>query len=474
MSSSFFGEAMELLREFVKLSARFLRQSALLVSLFIVFCPPFFWPSVARADDALVLPKGRSSATLENLFYFPTGQRWNHHGNPEEVAGVFDNRRLDSTVFSLLSPLDRFVGGRATLGTAFARFSYDFNILDLGYAYGITDRLTAGIDIPYYHATNTVKAFLRSGPGTGANVGINTGTVTAITPTTAVLPLSSTLLAAGGVRRFTTEDVQQLLGPGLTVGRVRIPGFGFKRIQDFSADGLGDIVVGAKYQYLRTEDWRLAATGGVRFPTGRQDDPDNLTDVAWSSGAYALLLRLHNDYMVSNLWKGRPATGRGSSWIPQTGDLFLDFTFRYDWVLPDEATVRVASPSNPITTSRERVDRGLGDRFELEWTVKYFPFPGWSLSALYKYGFKLEDRITGRMGFPTQLLQEFTDSTEQIYIVRVTYSTLPLYMEKRFPIPLNVSIGYRDRFAGSGPSNAASPSQYLKTRYLSLGLEVLF
>ena len=70
---------------------------------------------------------------------------------------------------------------------------------------------------------------------------------------------------------------QQILGPGLP----GISGFGFKRLQDFSAEGLGDIQLGAKYQYLRTQDARLAATGGVRVPTGRQDDPDDLADVAW-------------------------------------------------------------------------------------------------------------------------------------------------------------------------------------------------
>ena len=60
-----------------------------------------------------------------------------------------------------------------------------------------------------------------------------------------------------------------------------ISGFGFKRLQDFSAEGLGDIQLGAKYQYLHTRDSRLAATAGVRFPTGRQHDPDDLADVAW-------------------------------------------------------------------------------------------------------------------------------------------------------------------------------------------------
>src|SRR2546426_11177376 len=81
--------------------------------------------------------------------------------------------------------------------------------------------------------------------------------------------------------------------------------FGFKRIEISSADGFGDITLAAKYQFLRTDDWRLAATAGVRLPTGLQHDPDNLADIFWSAGAYTLLARLHHDYVLSNLWQRR-------------------------------------------------------------------------------------------------------------------------------------------------------------------------
>ncbi len=430
----------------------------------IVLLSSLFFSGVARADDALVLPKGRSGVAFENLFFFPIEQRWGPHGNAEDLAAGFNNRRLDSSVLPLLRPLDPFVPGGASIGDSLVRFKYTYDILNFTFAYGITDRLTAGIEVPYYWVRNDVKASLNSAPGSSANVGLRTGAGPGplCGSGAAVLPL-----ACPNTRRFTTEDVQQVLGPGLP----GISGFGFKRVQDFSAEGLGDIVLGAKYQYLRTDDWRLAATGGVRFPTGRQDDPDDLSDVAWSSGAYGLLARLHNDYILSNLWKEKPT--RASDPIAAPGDLVVDFTFRYEWVLPDSATVRVAA-ANSLTTNRERVDRDLGDRFEFEFTALYQVLSGLSLSGLYKYGFKLEDRISGHMGFPTQLLEKNSDSTEQVYIVRVNYSTLPLYRAGRFPLPLNVALSYRDRFAGSGPLTGGSPSGILKTRYIGLRVQVIF
>ena len=412
--------------------------------------------SVAVADSASVLPKGRFNTTVENLFYSSTTQRWNPHGNAEAIAGAFDNRVLDNSVFSLLP-------AGQNIGTTSVRFEYEYNILDFGLAYGITDRLTVGIDLPQYTVHNKVSASLSS---TGATLGVNTGGGAGVCAGP-VIPL-----ACPNARPFTTQDVQQLIGPGLKVGGVTVGGFGFKPVQDFRADGLGDITAALKYQYLRTEDWRLAATLGARFPTGRQDDPDNLSDIPWSPGNYAVLLRLHQDYVISNLWKGRPAVETA---IPREGDLVLDFTFRFDWNLPTGVTVRVADASSPITNNKERVDRDFGDKFEFELSGKYELDQGFSVSALYKYGFKLKDRITSNpKGYPVQLLEDNTDSTEQLFIIGFNYSTLQLYLEKKFPIPLNLALSYRDRFAGSGPSNAASPSQILKTRYLSLSVGILF
>ena len=429
-----------------------------LAGLFFVSLSLLFPTSLALADDALVLPKGKSRGSVEDLFFFSTQERWNPHGNPEKVADVFNEKPF------LLAP-------GASAGDVFARFKYDFNILDSSLAHGITDKLTLGIDVPYYWVQNHVRARLNSDPGSSATVGINTGACVPISPATAVLPLT---LGAACVRRFTTEDIQQIIGPGLKVGNVTVGGLGFKRVQPFSAEGLADITAMAKYQYFRNEDWQLAVAGGVRIPTGRQDDPNDLTDVAWSTGAWSLLLRLHHDYILSNLWKEKSAAG---TWeIPQPGDLILDFTFRYDWVLPDQATLRISSPETPLAplSQRERVHRDLGDRFEIEFTGKYHLLQTLSLSALYKYGWKLEDQMTGHKKFPTGGLEKDSDSTEQVFIVRGTYSTIPLYLQDKFSIPFNLTVAYRDRFAGSGPRNAASPSQYLKTRYISLTLNVLF
>lgn len=79
----------------------------------------------AHADDASVLPAGRTLINAENQFFFPATQRWGPKGEAEDLAAAFNARALDSTVFPLLSPLNAFVaGGHASLGDSSVHFKY--------------------------------------------------------------------------------------------------------------------------------------------------------------------------------------------------------------------------------------------------------------------------------------------------------------------------------------------------------------
>lgn len=205
--------------------------------------------------------------------------------------------------------------------------------------------------------------------------------------------------------------------------------------------------MGGRYQYLKTDKWQLAFTGGVRFPTGTLDDPDNLGDIALGNGAYALLFQSQNDFIgIKNL--------------------LLDLTFRYDLVLPHSVRLRVPdSVHQPLTPNEENVDRNIGDRIEMEMTGIYNFFDGFSFSLLYKYGYKFKDHVSGNRGFSYVSLEDETNYQEHVGIASLWYSTIPLYSAKKFPIPMMAILSYRDRFAGIN---------VLKSQYLSLTLALYF
>ena len=401
----------------------------------------------AVADNAAVLPAGTSRVYGDLYHYLPTTQRYNPDGEREDIAYPFTNAALDSNVLTNLKPLDPLVGGTASIGDVAIVYEYDIDVLDAGFNYGVTDKLTVGLHIPYYWIKNNVDASFDS---SNANVGLNPGTGACCIP-----------IAAGGVP-MDTNDVQNLVSSE----------FGFSSIETWTGEGIGDIELGAKYRLFLEQNSAFAITGGLRVPTGRADDPDDLTDVAWSYGNYALLLRLHYDYKVSNLWT-RQRT-QLHQLVPVPGDVIFNTTFRYDYMLPDKKIKRVGdTPDQIFTNNREEVSRKLGDLFNLELSGKYQITDAIAFSALYTYGFKLKDSISGNMGYNYESLEANTDSHQQVITLRASYSTLAAYRRTKSGIPLVFSIGYRNRFDGQGPRSAQA-NPVLDTSWIVVGLSVLF
>jgi hypothetical protein len=401
----------------------------------------------AHADNAAVLPAGVSRVFGDFYHYLPTTERYNPDGNREDLAYPFTNAALDSSVLTNLQPLDPLVGGTASIGDVSVRYEYDIDVLDAGYNYGVTDNLTVGVHIPYYWIGNNVDASFDS---TNANVGLNPGTGACCIP-----------ISAGGVP-MDTNDVQNLVSSE----------YGYSAIESWSGQGVGDIELGGKYRFFLKESSAFAMTGGLRIPTGRADDPDDLTDVAWSYGNYALLLRLHYDYKVSNLWSKRPS--QLHQIVPAPGDVIFNTTFRYDYMLPDKKVKRVGdTPDQIFTNNREEVSRKLGDIFNLEVSGKYQITKQIAFSALYTYGFKLKDDISGNMGYNYESLEANTDSSQQVFVLRASYSTFADYRETKSGVPLLFTVAYRNRFAGQGPRSAQA-NPVLDTSWIVVGLNVLF
>jgi hypothetical protein len=90
---------------------------------------------------------------------------------------------------------------------------------------------------------------------------------------------------------------------------------------------------------------------------------------------------------------------------------------------------------------------------------------GLSFWARYKYGHKWKDSISGDRGFDYDSIEAETNQKAQEYTVGLEYSTIPLYMANKFPVPVRAFVGYRNRFAGEN---------VLKTDYINLGLTIFF
>jgi hypothetical protein len=232
-------------------------------------------------------------------------------------------------------------------------------------------------------------------------------------------------------------------------------------VQDWSDASFGDIFGGLKYQDYQSEHWRLAATGTVRFPTGRADDPNNLVDNGSGIAAWGLGFQLHQDFV----WQP-PGPARRPG-MPTPGAFFLNSTFRYEAIFPDEKPFRVCNIHQQICPDFDpHVHRDVGDIVEAEMAGTVGLLPGLTITPLYTYTHKFQDHFDGHLGFNYGLLQEETDFDSHSVEVRLAYSTALLFVEKHFPLPLSVSVRYMDKLA--------SNNSRFKTQYLGLLVEAAF
>jgi hypothetical protein len=233
------------------------------------------------------------------------------------------------------------------------------------------------------------------------------------------------------------EQVQEMLSGG----------YGYRRLGSWSGRGAQDLEVGVRHRFLNTRDWQLAWTAGLRLPTGRADDPDNLADWPMGSGHYHLFGHLACDFTGTDI-------------------LTLNVTPSYDMALSGSEVMRVYRDADqPITADRERVRRDPGDWFGLDVTLTCRFTEALSSFAAWEWGKGFRDRISGRSGLDYSPLESGSDSSSQIARLGLSFSLAPLFGRGGFPLPMDLSIEYRDRFAGR---NA------LRSRYLAFGVDCFF
>src|SRR5262245_32956859 len=105
------------------------------------------------ADDAIVLPQGRWRVSAEARFALPITKRFTADGGTEDLAADF-NRELNSAVFADLQRVEaafRLPAGSATFGRSVVDFERHMQLYEVRAAYGLTNRLSLGVRIPYWN-----------------------------------------------------------------------------------------------------------------------------------------------------------------------------------------------------------------------------------------------------------------------------------------------------------------------------------
>lgn len=446
--------------------------------IFLITVLPVMLCSVSYANDAEVLPEG----------VFKIGQQISYDWSTDTFKTVFGSGTYPTTYwYNITVKLADIAPDMAKtmkckdengqpaeciLGTTHfdlwqAAINFNSSIM-----YGITNRLSAGLIIPFHYAMSRSELSV-----TGSNMRINyepNGKVNRLIP---LVPYDRET-SPQGAHPIDAHDVEVILSD---------PAFGFEYKDPLSTHNgwyLGNIILGSRYLYHESERWKNTYTIFIITPTGKEKDPDHLFDPANNDGQVDIGFWFNNDFLVlkrRNLW--------------------IDFTVGYTTQLPQTKKFRVPSVSRNIPNTPEEYDpsnkgenympignrshsllelrRDIGDNFDIyiggrinitdylilnqefyyywkdrdQFEVIYQPMNCELVSKLehdtYHIPYCNEKGADYSLAnIQTHALSLFTDREELISTTTLTLSTLPFMERGKFPIPLMLSLGYKRSLLG--------------------------
>jgi len=318
------------------------------------------------------------------------------------AATVADAHPALKTYFDELKRIDPAAYDSFSFGEYEGSGEANVDVKGLGFAYGVTNHLTLFTIVPLWNAEvrmniNRTKGNNYSQVQSILNQhGNSSDTAFLMSQITANLPDAN-----GGL-------VQSIIMNNL----------GYEPIGNWSGTGFGDIELGTLYRLTDELDMGLAVSGGVVLPTGREDNPDILQDVAFGDGQFDIYGEAGGGI---TLFKGK---------------LNLDTSLRYTYQLASTKTLRIPEDED-FTLSANKGDfkEKLGNR------VTYMASSSWGwndwFSTELRYDFEYQGISTYDSEYTdaNRILGQNTDFETHMIGLGANLSTVTLYKKGIFAAP---------------------------------------
>ena len=379
-------------------------------------------------DSAAVMPKGVRSVRLTG-FTTEIGTKYDTYGSMVPLANGFNKKvTWGELIDSQPAGFERgkFVGGLESMGIGMDQEAGDARgIVDVRLtttvpvlAYGITEKITLGIGLPIVYTNLNVSTGWQASPAFEAQL--------------------ATLSNNGFHNRVLSyrDQLNNVVATKLSNYKYELP-------QNESRTEIGDLNVGGKYQIYKDMRWQAALAPKIVVPTGRTANVNKIVDPAPGDG--------------------QPDFGLGGvvEYSPHAKVSFYGST-SYTYQVASTKAKRV--PISPNETATPDIDHtiqekigdimtaGLGLRWKAAELVSF------GLGGHYLY--KPEDQYSGSR-YPTHRYAWMSKDTEQKMVagtLGLTFSTIPLFLAKKFPVPLEASVNLSRVFSGQnvGIANLAA------------------
>jgi hypothetical protein len=274
------------------------------------------------------------------------------------------------------------------------------------YQYGLTNHLTVGFAVPMIKMQVTGNATI-----TGDN------TASAISSyyqsNGKLQPIESDLKTLASISKVTLQDL--------------LTSHGYSDATSWNQDGIGDVVLGARYNYLNSYNhlWLSSIQFGASAPTGQLKDPSEPLAVDFGQGAW--------DLEVANIFNYSP-----TAWLTFSNSL------HYGHHLKSDRELRVASPDDsflPTADDQEDVTMQLGDKYEINLGTDIKLMQGLTFSTSYDWFWKGQDVYSGTSDDKDYSALSY-ETNEYVTTAQagLSYSTIPSFLKSEFPAPVDIAL----------------------------------
>lgn len=367
------------------------------------------------------LPKGVRAAIFRNIQTNDVSSTYNQtkregpigyeiEANAKALEGI-DNETIEAALGLYSEYPDAY--NALSLGSYKIRGKANIGVNIYGMAYGVTDKLTAYFGVPFYKASVKINYQRKKG--------------------------NNFKEVAEILQQYTNDDWAQSLGnlteelpdlDGSTLQSIVMNNFGYAAVGDWQAEGPGDAEFGMVYNFYDNGNFGLSTMFGGKAPTGYVDDPDILQDIGFGDGQWDAFIELGSGLIV-NKW------------------LTLNTWARYSYQFASEKELRVPySEELSISDEKAIFKEKLGDatEFYMDATVS---LNDWlSLSPAYFYTHNEKATYNSEYRDANRFLSANTESVSHNFRMSALISSVNLFGQGKFPIPVNTRFTYSQMLEG--------------------------
>jgi hypothetical protein len=369
------------------------------------------------------LPKGVRIVGYRNVTTSKIESNFNPVGDEGKLGTQF---RIDANTFNEMSgnyitpgqDLDSTAYNNLLVGEYQVDASAQVKAHGTGFGLGITNDIMFYAQIAYYEVN--VKSRIKRTAG-------NTYEETA-----AILEQnggSQNIVIAENLRHMIDADEG-------TIQSVITNHYGYKPLGDWNGKGYGDMETGLMIKVADEGSTGLLFYPGVVLPTGYQDDPDILQDIAFGDGQYDLFSEFATGYVFNDKFQ-------------------LGTSLRYTYQAPTTKTYRLPSdPNFSLSSESEKMKVKLGDK--IDWMLNTtFSFNDWiSFTPTYRFMYQAQSKYFGSNELSNKYLSTNSDRLEHLGQITASVSSISPFLKKTFPLPAQINFSYVKPFAGKNIANA--------------------